>query len=105
MLTAGDRTPVLVASTKLEKERDQTMKNTEIKKILAKVYDLDSKSDDWLECREKALEECDRDKAVLCEREYERLTAMIHGMTIAFASIGYELTCADGYWKIKNKED
>ena len=85
------------------------MKNSEIKKILAKVYELDSKMDDWMDCHSKALEEGNNDKAAACAREYDRLAAMLHGMTMAFYAIGYRLSdTGDGYWKlikIKESED
>ena len=82
------------------------MKLSEMKKVLAKVYDLDCKMDKWLDCNAKAQEERNHEKAALCEREYDRLSAILTGMTMALDALGYQLTdTGDGYWKINEKED
>ena len=82
------------------------MKSSEIKKILLKVYEIDSKMDEWLDHHAKCLEEGKNDKAAVCEREYERLSATIHGMTLALDALGYRLTdTGDGYWKIITREE
>ena len=78
----------------------ETMKVSDMKKILSKVYEIDCKMDHAIDCRNDAMEDGNNDRATICEREHDRLCAILHGMTITLEAIGYKLTDTDGYWKI-----
>ena len=78
----------------------ETMKVSDMKKILSKVYETDCKMDKALDELHDAMVNGDENRAMICQKERDRLCAILHGITLTLEALGYKLTDTDGYWKI-----